>query len=75
MWIAVRTCVKMLCFRPEGNFGQAASLKHKISLKCVQDLRGAADLKGKQTVILLTFLPCGCTYKNTSCDNPISLEI
>lgn len=47
MWIAVRTCVKMLFFRPEGDFGQAASLKHKRSLKCAQDLRGAADFKGK----------------------------
>lgn len=62
----------MLVFRPESDFGQAASLKHKISLKCVQDLRGATDLKGKQTVILLTFLPCGHT---SSCDNPINPEI
>lgn len=67
--------MKILFFRPEGNFGQAASLKHKISLKCVQDLRGSTDLKGKQSVILIAFLPCGCTNKNTSCDNPISLEM
>lgn len=41
LWIAIRTCVKMLFFRPESDFGQSASLKHKISLKRVQDLRGA----------------------------------
>lgn len=68
--------MKMLFFRPHSDFGQAASLKHKISLKFVQDLRGATDLKGKQTVILLAFLPCGRTNKNTSsCDSPISPEI
>lgn len=53
-------------FRLESDFEQAALLKHKISLKCIQDFRGATDLKGKQTVILLAFLPCGYTNKNTS---------
>lgn len=73
-------CSKNLCenaiFGPESDFGQAASLRHKIPLLYVQDLRGAADLKERQTVILLAFLPCVCSSKNTfSCDNPVSLEI
>lgn len=60
-----KACVKMLFFTPE-RLLQAASLKHKVSLKWVQDFRGATDVKGKQTVILSAFLPCGCTNKNTS---------